>query len=307
MCKEDVLTKDEEHQYSILLKGIVESAEACKNMPSGEDERYIFAQGLVTKLLFHCASAFYLRSATDISHLGLRVPKPQVFLDFPSILVLERSAYEALLVFHSIFVSPKDKDEEDFKYYIWRLLEPLHLQRIEFKDPEYKNKQVELKPIIDYHKTKLKNNKVFLGFNQKLRGKILDGELGSNFLRTENNKFTIARWSNLAEEIGIRRKCGKDRYRFLCDYAHSGSWVIDQIISAMSEKEKREFISVSLRQMMIIMSFMLNKYVVKFPSAKIVIEKNKELKSTVQFWYCAGSHDPDSSDQDDIKLRKNPD
>jgi hypothetical protein len=306
MSKERVLTKDEEQQYNTLLKGLVDIAEACKDAPSGNDERYRFAQGLVAKLFFHCASAFYLSGATEISRVGLSVPKPHVFLDFPSILVLERSAYEALLVFHSVFIVPVDKDEEDFKFYIWRLLEPLHLQRIEFKNPEYKKKQDGLTPIIDYLKNKLKSNRVFLSLSEDLKEKLSDGYLGSKFVRTKNNDIARAQWSNLAEEIGLSRKCGKDRYSFLCDYAHSGSWVISQIIAAASEEEKRNSISVSLRQMMIIMSFMIKKYIIKFPCGQSILEKNDDLRNVVEIWHYAGSHDPDASNEGNIELEKNP-
>jgi hypothetical protein len=277
---------NQEKDYLTLLDGLGKVGEATKGTKTCTDDRVLDAEGIVLKIFYHCSSAQYLSKGTFYPLLN------KIFLEPASISILARAAYESFLVFNYIFASSDNQNVLDLRYWAWSLsglLEKQDINPLTSKGREQLSKEYD---VIESFRKKIQNNCIFQDLTEKQKKCILQNS-GNWKIPIKNSDGHMKRrgWGDLAKSAGFSESTSRDLYRYLCQYAHSTSWCIDQIWSARSNEDKERLIGSPLSFLRIIMAFTITTYIKAFPKAKPVIENDPELRKAVHVWHYVGSTD----------------
>lgn len=282
------MKQEYETQFVTLLEGLIDIGEKAKGVSSGDD-RYLDAEGLLLKMLYHCGTAFYLSKGKEIPEMESIKPS---YLDPSSLHVITRAAIESYIVFHYVFIQPETKEEKDFRYWIWVLCGLIARQRTTTTRPELIERLKEDKKEISKLTGKLNRNSVFDKLEVNQQNKILNkGE----WRLPDPEKGYYPNWSDLASSAGLSEAFSKDAYGYLAEYAHSTSWSVQQVREMRSQEPRRLIIDTSLEILMSIMALSIKAYVDYFPVAKQVLENNEILNEAVETWSYVGTTEPENN------------
>jgi len=257
----------EEKNYLLLLDLLYQVIEESKGIPTERDNRLLEAEALARKLFCHSASALYLSRGTNIKDF----PSIEIsFFDPASIHILARAALETFLIFHYLFIAPKNSEEQDFRYWAWQLGGLCERQKYPASKPEYKRKQRDEKQLIDKLRKNLESNKIFKTLGKRQQNKILKG------------KWRIESWRKIALDAGFDELHASLFYSYLCEYAHSGSLSTLQIHRATTKEVQKNLFQASMEVIMIAIANMIFSYCRLFPNGKKVLEKNPKATEFAQ-------------------------
>jgi len=257
----------DKQEYLKLLDLLYRVIEANKGPITGDDDRYWYAEGLATKFFLHAASVLYLSRATNISDFPGTAVK---FIDSASIDVLVRAAFEAFLTFHYVFFAPKTREEQDYRYWTYRVAGLAERQQLPVSTEEHRRKLADGKRELDDLLNKLRSNPLFNG------------------LQVLKDKWRQKSWRDIAIDAGFSEMLASHMYRYLCGYAHSGSLSILQIKKSLLKKEQSQLIEVSMITIAIVTASLVSEYSELFPRAKSALLADPEGTDIVHLWVQLG-------------------
>lgn len=264
---------EDEREYLKLLDVLFQVVEANKGPNTGDDARYLYAEGLAQKYFFHASSALYLSRGTNIPDF----PSTAVmFIDSASINVLARTALETFLTFHYVFFAPKTKDEQDYRYLTYIVAGLAERQQLPATIEEHRQKLADERMQLDDLHDKLRSNPVFNGLNRKKQSQVLRG------------KWRLLSWRDIAIDAGFPERLALHTYRYLSGYIHSGSPSIMQIRGEPLKKGQMPLIGVPMNILNITTANMIHEYSGLFPRAKNALHADPDGTGIVEIWVQIG-------------------
>ena len=265
------LTKDLESDYSTLLEVSIEVLQRLADVPIGEDHRLmIYAEGIGHKILEHVISAKQISGGYQ---LIWRQSYSDQRIDFASIAVLTRAAFEAYLTFNFLFVSPSSKDESLFRCKCWDLAG--YIERSKFPAKKEEHIKLQEAEAIEIEKLQKEIGSLPLfshTLSPKQQTKVLQGEWRM-----------FKDWKDLAIAAGFTEKYFKAEYSYLCGYAHSGRLSVLQIKSSKQFTKQLEYAQGFVVVLITLLAKFCYDYVQVMPTLKEVESeiRNYEL---VLYW-----------------------
>lgn len=278
----------DKEEYLKLLDLLYRVIEANKGPITGDDDRYCYAEGVATKFFLHAASVLYLSRETNISDFPSTAVK---FIDSASIDVLVRAAFEAFLIFHYVFFAPKTRDEQDYRYWTYRVAGLVERQRLPVSTEEHRRKLADEKRELDDLLNKLRSNPLFNGLSEKQKRQVLKGKWRQKF------------WRDIATDAGFSEMLASHMYRHLSGYAHSGSLSILQIKESLLKKEQSQLIEASTIAITIATASLIREYSELFPRAKSALWADPKGTDIVELWVQVGRTLDDGMKIDDQNNR----
>lgn len=272
-------------EYLSLQKILLAIIEGNKGVPAIEDDRVIDAEGLAVKLFEHTASISYLYGDTIIPEIKLRI------FDLATLNVIARAIIENFLVFYYVFAEPQNKEEEDFRYMIYRLSGLIERQNYPIESPQGKIILSNEKKVIDGLISKLEKNKYFIEMKNDDKNKLLNW-----------GEWRFKSWSNIALSAGLNESNSKAFYKLLCGYSHSGNLSLQQIHQTVSKQDKIKLFNSTLSLLKIAIANMIISYCNYFPKALAFYLENIEPKYLVKLWIDVGKTEMKDIEVDWSKL-----
>ena len=230
-----------------------------------------YTQPLAAKLFQHLGSLFYLTRGTNLPKLA---DTNIGYIDYPSVTVLARAAFETFLTFHYIFVAPSTMEEKRFRYKIWEIGGLRDRQRFTLFTEEGIEKQQSEKKQLEHL---LKEIKTTSFYNQ------LDNRLQKE-TRRGNWKYKKS-WADLAEIAGFDRIYFNNVYCYLCSYAHTSNLSVLQIGQATNRNIQSKFAETWLGLGLILMGRFIFSYVSIYPKASSVLTAFPDAARTAKIRY----------------------
>lgn len=254
----------------IALLGHFKSVTSSLKGQVVEKEWMIYVNGVGIKLFRHVSSLYSLYQGTKLQF------GPNQFLDFVdygSINVLTRAAFETALAFHFIFCEPADIEEREFRFMCWDYAGFLERQGFPTISDEGREVKVTEAKAMGKVKLEIQAHSSFERYTKKQQKKILDGEwrLGQS-------------WTSIAVAAGYSEKYFKSIYSLLCGYAHTGRLSVLQIQQAKTKVIQKELADVCIGYSCIIMSNFLFGYSSLFPIADRTFRSNLPAFNVAQMW-----------------------
>lgn len=267
---------DNEKDLFLLIEHFLLVANSLKGTKIPDDERIRFAEPLGKKALSHIISALNLHKGTKFI-LSDRSYTESV--DFSSIAVLTRAAIETYLTFNYILVNPKDKDEQDFRFFCWDLAGFIERENYPAKNDKSKRLKQEEQELKNIKIQELENNKVFKQLNIKTQKQILKGnwKVGKSWI-------DLARYASMPDEMF------KHLYSYLCSYSHSGRLSIIQIEQTKGFDREKEFGKIFQTINLLILSRLIMDYIYLIPNCKRVFESNERAVDVTYIWNIIGDN-----------------
>lgn len=236
-------------------------------------DRELYAEGLANKFFNHAFFVLYLSQSPNT--LGLPIDKVKLS-GVASIDVLTRAAFEAFLTFHYVFYAPKTVEDQNYRYWAYRLAGHMERQGMTEYTDEHKQKLLDEKKAIEVFSNKLNSNPVFERLTRKQKSKVLKGN------------WKLPSWGDIAKEAGLSGMLASDMYRHLCGYAHSSSLSVLQAKQAYEKHEEELLIEPSIIVTSIVTANIIFEYCELFEKSKRVLLHDQDGMRTVRLWVKAG-------------------
>lgn len=256
-------------EFLVLMDLYVRMAESLNGKRVDSDEAWrTNMQPLAAKLFFHLGTLFYVHQGTSLPPLAAtRVG----YIDFASLAVLTRAAWETYLTFSWIFVQPPDAALKRFRHRIWELG---GLRSREGFPAQLESSKAqlarELAEIADLRE-RLQADPLFGPLEPARKKEALRGEwrMGQD-------------WVMLAGSAGISRGYFRWVYRYLCGYAHTNYLSVLQQAQAETKSDQEELAGPYLSTGLMIMSHFITAYAQLSAEALAVLDSRPEAKRLVQ-------------------------
>lgn len=274
MLKEFEFEDNNELDFQILINAALDIGNSLdgKSISKGNPNIY-FAEGIGQKIISHAISAHYLSHGYQVAN-DKHLYAEQI--DFSSISVLVRAAFESYLTFNYVFISAKNEDELAFRFRCWNL--GGFLDRADFIPTEEKHiklKEYE-KSQIDLIKSELYHSKTFENLKSQDKKAALNGRW-----RLSNS------WSDLAVSAGFNKKFFDDQYSFLCSHSHSSRLSIIQIQQTKDLINQNKMTNASIGILMVIIAKYLYDYIHLIPELNH-FKNEKEKYHIIAVWKAIG-------------------
>lgn len=267
-------------QYTpLLLESLLVVGESITDQPASAQG--IGAEGSLRKFIAHATSAFHLMHGTKNHGIAL-LPTDHSFTDVATINVVVRAALESFLVFHHVYIDPKDEEERDFRYFAWSLAALLERQKYPASKREAQQKMAEEAVLIAALQERLRTDPCFENLSRKGQTRLL--EQGKWRCVTAGAEKS---WIDMGLSAGLREIHARHMYRYLAGYAHTGNLSVTQISQATDSETKQQLNAGALILLNISSAFMVKAYAELVPEALIALKKRPELREVVEKWYRA--------------------
>jgi len=263
------MIKEQEQEYLTLLDLLCRVSGETKRVATSDPNRLRDAEGLGVKFAFHSTSVFYLSRGTIIKDFPLGEINS---VDFASISVVARAAFEVFITFHHVFVAPKTDQVRDFRYWAWLLSGLCERQRFPATTPDHRRrKENEKKQMEELHK-KLCSNPEFIKLSKKQRTGIKTG------------RWQLGGWKKMARDAGLDELHAAIIYAYLCGYAHSDSLSVLQIYHAKLRKQQERLSQIAGQNTMVATANMVFLYCDLFPDGEKALVKYPEAAQIARKW-----------------------
>jgi len=232
-------------------------------------DREWYAEGLANKFFDHAFFALYLSQSPNTLDFPSRVIK---LSGVASIDVLTRATFEAFLTFHYVFYTPKTVEDQNYRYWAYRLAGHMERQNMPEYTDRHKQKLLDDKKAIEDFRNKLNSNPIFERLPQAQKNRVLKGN------------WKLSSWGDIAKEAKLSRMLALDMYSHLCGYAHSSSLSVLQIKQAYEKHEEELLIEPSKIVVSIVAANMILEYCELFKLSKNVLNQDQEGMKLVDLW-----------------------
>lgn len=269
------MIKDLRADFLHMLDVLTRIAETLNGKKISEDISWqADVEPIATKLFFHLGSLYNLQEGTSFVNEPGALFGSINYVDFPSIAVLARAAFETYLTFHFIFVEPLTKDEKLFRHTVWRLGGLRDRQRFVTFTSDGKAQQEQEREQIALLEAVVLNSPVY---------KTLDESRQKD---ARKGKWRLGKkWEDLAELTGIHKNYFVSMYSYISSHAHTGYISVLQLSQAENITIQRSLASIYTYISLIIMSHFIMGYCSIFPEAKNLLDNDKSISDFVEFYY----------------------
>ena len=234
-----------------------------------EGKQLIYAEGLGKKIIHHAVTANYLFRSYQLQ-IEDRVYEPQV--DFASIAILVRAAWETYLMMNHIFISTKNADELELRFLCWHLGGYLERADAVPKNEEnIKLQEAERKAIVDITRD-IQELPIFNKLTKKEKTAALKGDC-------KLGKY----WVELATNAGFKEDFFRLHYKFLCAYAHSSRLSVIQIQQTKDIVGQIQMAKSSLSILMPVLAKFMFEYIDLIPDLTVIAKENKNYQTIVLY------------------------
>ncbi len=208
-------------EYNELVDTLIYLHEKVAEVKVPMKEYELSGDNLMTKFYFHSHSFHRLMSGFEISSSfykkeinGLKV------IDISSSLIILRAQFETYLMYHHIYVNPKNEDEKELRWYAWMYSSLLNRQSFPSETFYAKGQKNRDQDILGRLKAVIPMLPGYAKLTPKMQKALLNSGSGKLFNH----------WDKIMAETGY----GKNHfltyfYNFLCTHAHSEGTSILQV------------------------------------------------------------------------------
>lgn len=227
------------------------------------------AQILSIKIFRHLYSAIQICNGADFKRQN---SEEITYIDFSSIAVLIRTAYESYLALHYIF-SEHDHGIVEYRHRAWRLAGLKDRAKL-FANTAASQEKLRLEGLsIEEHMKRLQEHPHHQTLSKEGQIRVLGGEW-----------IPFGGWKKVSLLAEIHPRYFFDIYRSLSSYAHGGYISALQIRDTNTGPAQRAFSESLLANATFILAHLLHTYVKIFPDAKDILLSSIEY-DTVVAWY----------------------
>jgi hypothetical protein len=241
-----------------------------KTMPP-ERSWQIYVEPMALKCIYHLGSLYAIYNGTELPHM---LGRSLGFIDFPSMAILTRAAFETYLTFHYIFVHPATVEDKKFLHDVWVLGDLRERQKFFVTTPESREVLQKEKFGIEALKQSMRSNSIFLKLSDGLQKEAIKGKW-----RFNNG------WADLAEFADINKVYFTGLYAYLCSHSHSGFLSVMQLSQADKQGEQQKLGNMYPGIGRSIMSSFIRDYCRLFPEAQAVLDSNEKYERLVDINY----------------------
>lgn len=224
-------------------------------------------QPLAVKLFFHLGTLFHLQEGTSLPDIMGVSPK---YVDFPSVAIIARSAFETYLTFHFIFAGTDNKEEKCFRHKLWVLGGFLDRQKFIPTTAEGKKRIEDEKHQIDKLRHEITAHRIFSNLPKERQKEALKGKWRLHF-----------KWEDLAEQAGSHKDYFVPLYAYVSAHAHGSYLSILQVSQAIDRQTQRELTKLYTGVGLNLMSHFIKTYTSLFPEAQKILDLNQEYSELV--------------------------
>jgi hypothetical protein len=261
--------------FLLMLDVLTRCAETLKGKKIGGNLAWqADAEPIATKLFFHLGSLYHLQDGTSFTGAPGALFGSANYVDFPSIAVLARAAFETFLTFHFIFVEPKTQEEKQFRHTVWRIGGLRDRQRYFSFTKAGKSRQEQERAQIEELEAIIRNGSIFKDLDEPRKKDAIKG------------KWRFGKkWEDLAEMTGIHKNYFVSMYSYISSHAHTGYIGVLQLSQADDISIQRDLAGMYTYVGLMIMSHFVMCYCNIFPEAKALLDNNKDVRDFVNFYY----------------------
>ncbi len=228
-----------------------------------------------------------------IKHLTYGTPIPiltQGLVDISSIKVLTRALLESTLVFYYLFITSKNNDEKQLRYFKWQLTDLLQRQslmgKMKYSDDKIENVRKSDEENIKIIRSKIRQNEWFKSLKPKQQDDVIEGY--HEWRLPLKDKGYPPSWIKLGRDAGLNNHYAEVFYSLLSDYAHSGSLSILQMRQGNIEFIDTS-IRTSIRATMVAFSMIIKGFWKIVPMSEQALNDLEMHKSSVDIYYSLGT------------------
>jgi len=233
---------------------------------------------LTYKFFCHALTVLYLSKGTKQELQSLKWD----VVDFASVDVLTRAAFEAFLVFHHVFYEPTQTEEKDYRYLAFKaegILNKQYITKLIGTKKENNELMKEKREIEKY----LLENEIFRNFKDARRKDVFKG---SGMWRWEHNRHLS--WRDIGVAAGLSKFLADYVYHHLCATAHSSSIGVYQTVPTLDKREEKHIYSGTAAIMNIVIANLIKEYCGLFSKSQEILYKNTEVSDMVKQWIQRG-------------------
>lgn len=220
----------EDDHFDLLTGHLAETIEGLPAIQP-DDARLIECEELLIKLLLHTLSMRQLYNRPQ--PLPGRTPGLTVY-DFPTAIVIARTAFETYLTLFDVFLSPETPEEFEFRYLLWRIKGYIALQSFDTVSSFGAAQHKMLMGHLDEFRTKLQATPRFQTMSQGQKNTALNK--GKDESQPQRDY----------EAAGFAADVAKRIYGFTSSYVHSDGHAAYQIRSARTHEAQRNMFEMSI-------------------------------------------------------------
>jgi len=180
------------------------------------------SETIVLKLLLHTQSIIQTLRGTHLKSKYYKEANKKI-VDLPSLRVLIRAQFEALLMYNHVYVNSKDNEDMELRYYAW-MYEGI------YKRASHIPRSDEAKRVYANDLKTLERFRSIITSNPHYQN--LTTAQQRTIVKSGNSRL-FKSWKDIIRESGFRNDGPVEQlYSMLSDYAHSGSLSIIQLQSA---------------------------------------------------------------------------
>jgi hypothetical protein len=259
---------DRRDEYLKLMEVFLACGNALRGKKLAADMSWqTYIEPIALKCIYHLGSLYAIYNGTNLPNM---LGQPIGYIDFPSMAILTRAAFETYLTFHYIFVHPATVEEKKFLYDIWVLGGLKDRQRFFVTTPEGRVVLQREKQQIEQLKESITSNLLFPKLPGDRQKEAIKGKWRFN-----------KGWADLAELADTHKGYFTGLYAYLCSHAHSGYLSVMQLSQANNQGEQRQLGRMYPGIGLTIMSSFIHDYCGLFPEAQAVLDSNEKYEVLV--------------------------
>ena len=195
---------------------------------------------LIKQLFVHSMTIFTLKDGIHFKFSNQEYE--ELFIEFPSIMVLTRSIIENYYNLRQVFfLTYKDDDLFEFEYCFWKL-------------SGYK---INESTFVINHKNE-EGNKKTQDYLETLRNRLKKTNQFGHLLKKEQKKtlngIRNINWDEISDSIGIDKEERRFLYSYLNSFVHADGFSVDQVIFSKSQEDSKKQILFQTKIVTIILS-----------------------------------------------------
>ena len=185
-------------------------------------------------------------------------------IDYSSIIVLIRAAFETFLQYYYIYHDSNNNEEISYRFMCWFIDGMNQRQLYETKKAEHQDKVRSEQALINNIIEKIKETDVYKNLSKEQKNDLIT-----------QKRFRRPSWSSIAEKVGFDKVWMKEIYQFYSTYSHTSSSSILQFKGF--RKDGYDIISYIITHLFSFTSLFLDYYCKDFNIRNDLVAENNEL------------------------------
>lgn len=193
--------------------------------------------------------------------------------DSPSAYVLIRTLFEGYINMHHVLLDPESEKERRLRMDLWDRHALLERQKMGCSIGSRHDKLERERSQIKTYTKSIRESTFVQNLPEQERESLIN-----------MHKWTKLTTLDRADRAGIHRSQSEFIFKFLSNYAHCEAYSLMQIHSIQTDEQARQLMDVPIRFTEMLLSLTLRAFAAIQPLAKPIIQKDKVLEKTIDFW-----------------------